>query len=165
MGHISIEVKESIVKKALVRGSASIESIAKANNVGVSSLCKWLKRYYDDPDYFTKEKNPKGVTEQNRHEQFAHLINTAQLDETELGAYCRQHGLYSHQLQQWKDDFMKSNDLTKKANDKAALKALKTENAELKKELRRKEKALAEASALLILKKKADLIWGKDEED
>ena len=57
MGHISIELKESIVKKALNRGSSSIESVAKANNVGVSSLCKWLKRYYEDPDYFIKEKN------------------------------------------------------------------------------------------------------------
>jgi ribosomal protein L4 len=35
----------------------------------------------------------------------------------------------------------------------------------LKKELNRKEKALAEASALLILKKKADLIWGDGEGD
>ena len=34
---------------------------------------------------------------------------------------------------------------------------------ELERELRRKEKALAEAAALLVLRKKADAIWGTDE--
>jgi hypothetical protein len=43
------------------------------------------------------------------------------------------------------------------------VKALRTENRALKKELTRKEKALAEASALLILKKKAALLWGENE--
>ena len=33
----------------------------------------------------------------------------------------------------------------------------------LEKELARKEKALAEAAALLVLRKKADAIWGTDE--
>ncbi len=46
----------------------------------------------------------------------------------------------------------------------AELKALRAENNLLKKELRRKDSALAEATALLILKKKANLIWGVDED-
>ena len=46
-----------------------------------------------------------------------------------------------------------------------ALKKLQAENRALKKDLLRKDKALAETSALLILKKKADLIWGDFEED
>ena len=45
------------------------------------------------------------------------------------------------------------------------LKKLKAINKKLKVDLNRKDKALAEASALLILKKKADSIWGEDEED
>jgi len=42
--------------------------------------------------------------------------------------------------------------------------ALRKKNADLERELRRKEKALAEAAALLVLKKKADAIWGEDED-
>ena len=45
------------------------------------------------------------------------------------------------------------------------LKQLREENKSLKKELRRKEKALAEAAALLVLKKKAEQMWGTDEDD
>jgi len=42
---------------------------------------------------------------------------------------------------------------------------MKAKNKKLESELRRKDKALAEASALLILKKKANLIWGESEDD
>ena len=36
---------------------------------------------------------------------------------------------------------------------------------ELEKELRRKDKALAETAALLVLKKKANAIWGDEDDD
>jgi hypothetical protein len=48
---------------------------------------------------------------------------------------------------------------------KDELKTLRQENRNLKKDLNRKDKALAETSALLVLKKKADLIWGDLEDD
>jgi Skp family chaperone for outer membrane proteins len=42
-------------------------------------------------------------------------------------------------------------------------KASERENRKLEKELARKEKALAETAALLVLQKKADAIWGDPE--
>ena len=36
---------------------------------------------------------------------------------------------------------------------------------ELEKQLRRKDKALAEAAALLVLQKKAQAIWGDEDDD
>ena len=48
--------------------------------------------------------------------------------------------------------------------DKEEIKKLKSENRQLRKELYRKEKALAETAALLTLKKKAAAIWGEEEE-
>ena len=44
------------------------------------------------------------------------------------------------------------------------IKNLKHENKVLKKELNRKEKALAETAALLVLQKKVHEIWGSDED-
>ena len=46
-----------------------------------------------------------------------------------------------------------------------AEKQLRKENSTLRKDLNRKEKALAETAALLVLKKKAQAIWGEPEED
>lgn len=165
MRQISIEAKEVILKKVLNRGCESIESIARSNGVSKSALTQWLKQYREfgkllsGSKLITASKGPDGA------ERLTHLINTASLDEESLGAYCRKHGLYSHQLKQWKDFFMSVDEAKKSSKEKGQLKSLKLENKQLKQELRRKEKALAEASALLILKKKASLIWGEVVED
>ena len=48
---------------------------------------------------------------------------------------------------------------------RAAVATEKQRNKELERELRRKEKALAETAALLTLRKKAAAIWGGKGED
>lgn len=45
------------------------------------------------------------------------------------------------------------------------LKEAEKKNKQLARELDRKEKALAEAAALLVLRKKAEAIWGEPEEE
>ena len=165
MRNISIEAKETILKKALNRGNKSIESVALSNGVSKSALNSWLRQYREAGQLTDNTIFRGKQAKLDRAAQLKHLINTAGLDEELLGAYCRQHGLYSHQLKQWKDDFMNDNESKRSLVDSCQLKSLKSENKQLKQELRRKEKALAEASALLILKKKASLIWGEPEED
>lgn len=165
MRQISTEIKETILKKVLNRGNETIESVAQANGVSNSALNKWLKHYRETGELSRKNERAACSPHLNRPAQFNHLINTATLDEESLGAYCRQHGLYRHQLEQWKGLFMNDDQSKKTSVDSAKLRSLKAENNQLKKDLRRKEKALAEASALLILKKKADLIWGEAEDD
>jgi transposase-like protein len=149
---ISKEAKESIARKALSRGDKTLAEIASENGVGHSSLAKWLKSCQ-----IKKHDRIPG-----RVEQFRHLQSVVGLDEAGLGAYCRQHGLYSMQLKEWENDFMQPVSTDQKY--KAEISTLRKKNAELERELRRKEKALAEAAALLILKKKADAIWGEDED-
>jgi hypothetical protein len=65
-------------------------------------------------------------------------------------------------LEQWRREIIEAVDgkgsRRQKAKDKRRVK-------ELERELRRKEKALAETTALIVLKKKAQLIWGDPEED
>ncbi len=58
-------------------------------------------------------------------------------------------------------------EMIEKKNDKKdlELKALKKRNQELEKELQRKEKALAEAAALLLLKKKLDALMEDQKDD
>ena len=90
-----------------------------------------------------------------------HILATAALDEEAIGSYCRQQGIHSFQINQWKDELMAQDRNKKKSDvDRKALKSLRDENKRLKKDLHLKDKALAETSALLVLKKKANLIWG-----
>lgn len=79
----------------------------------------------------------------------------------------RKKGLYVEQIKAWKDACMNANGGVAKeaARLTKELKAAERTNKQLQKELDRKEKALAETAALLVLRKKADAIWGNPEDE
>lgn len=163
MKHLSLQAQQSIVEKALSRNGQSLAEIAQSHNIGYSTLQRWMAQYRNGE----QKTNGHGACSKSKTdpvERFQHLVATADLDEATLGAYCRKHGLYSFQLKQWKEEFMAQNKAQKPPQDLTELKALRSENKRLKQELRRKDSALAETTALLVLKKKANLIWGVDED-
>lgn len=88
-------------------------------------------------------------------------------EEFEFSEYCREKGIYPEQVKEWKEACINANDNAREKSTKAGkeLRAERKEKEKLEKELARKEKALAEAAALLVLRKKADAIWVTDEED
>lgn len=77
-----------------------------------------------------------------------------------LNAWCREQGLFAHQLNQWKTDFCAVGKGLAGREDAQTVRSLKAENQRLERELTRKEKALAEAAALLILQKKFQALLG-----
>ena len=91
-------------------------------------------------------------------------MQTHGLSDEELGAWCRSQGLHTHHLVQWRRELLAGASAGSKASP-SAMRALRDEVRTLKKELRRKDKALAETTALLVLKKKAASIWGEPEDD
>lgn len=105
-----------------------------------------------------QEKRPQDWT---REEQLDVLLESAKLSEEELGAWCRQKGIHTHHLKKWRKELAQEQSGGQDGN----VRKLKKEVKDLKKELNRKDKALAETGALLALKKKVDAIWGEEEED
>jgi transposase-like protein len=104
MKRLSEEAKLSIIKKALVRNGQTISEVAEDHNVTYSALSRWLRNYKS----VTLSENC-GMTpeaENSLAERFKHLQATVDQDDVTVGAYCRKHGLYTHQLTQWKSDFM-----------------------------------------------------------
>jgi len=87
------------------------------------------------------------------------------MNEVELGEYCRQRGLYPEQLRVWREACERANDWEKAASTRIAreTKDDKKRIRELERDLARKEKALAETAALMVLRKKAEAIWGPAE--
>ena len=89
------------------------------------------------------------------------------MSEDELSEYTRKAGLYVTQIKELRDICVNANateDAQKRSMQKE-LKAVQKENSELRKDLRKKEKALAETAALLVLRKKAEAIWGESGDD
>jgi hypothetical protein len=67
-------------------------------------------------------------------------------------------------LEQWKANFCSPNEVDRQREEVSALRALKVENQSLERELLRKDKALAEAAALLVLQKKFRALLGGEVE-
>lgn len=151
--------REHIIHKALNRGSVSLEAFANAHRVGFSTIQRWLTSHR------TKICGPSSHkrTYISLSNKLKAVIDAANLDDEAIGMYCRSNGIYSHQLAEWKDEVMKKTDNTDDNKHKAAFKLLQEENKKLKRELHRKDKALAEASALLLLKKKLEDYYLDDE--
>ena len=99
-------------------------------------------------------------------EKFAMVVETAVLSEAERGEYCRKRGLYPQQLQTWRRACVQANEheARRRARSASEVQAERRRIRALERELSRKEKALAEAAALLVLRKKAQAIWGEGED-
>ena len=76
--------------------------------------------------------------------------------------YAREKGIFVDDIKLWRDACISANGSVAKeaAMYKKELKSSEKEIKRLEKELNRKNAALAETAALLVLRKKADAIWG-----
>jgi hypothetical protein len=91
------------------------------------------------------------------------VIATAAMDEAARSAWCREHGVYSQQLQQWRESAMQA--LARPEEARASPQQTKADRRrikELEREVRRKDKALAETAALLVLSRKLEAVFNKD---
>ena len=99
--------------------------------------------------------------------KLAIVVETYSMTENELSQYCREKGLFPEQVKQWRSECMQGfmSSQAREAQVRKQTKADKLEIKALKKELRHKEKALAETAALLVLRKKLSAFYGEEPED
>lgn len=165
MAKYSEEFKYSIISKMMPPQNESVSAIARETGLSEGTLYEWKKR--------AKSKGiaaPSGEPKSERwstQDKFSIVVETAALSEIEMAEYCRKKGLYVEQVQAWRDACMQANGgVAQQASQ--FQKDLRQKDKELKKlnqELRRKETALAETAALLVLRKKANAIWGDNEDE
>jgi transposase len=160
----SPEFQSNIVKKILSSPNKTITSIAKEENISKSTIYKWLNQH-KNTTFKLDETDPCRPSDWEPSSKLKALQESFNLDGEELNSYCRKNGIYAHHLDEWRNEFMTSKKDDLSAKQKSELKLLKHKIKQLTQELNRKDKALAETAALLVLKKKANLIWGEDEED
>lgn len=156
--------KTKMVQKMLAGRSAN--SIAHEVGINQPTLSKWLRDARTMPGVSKRGSKPEGDKTGRRPEDWSaeeklELVLQAQgLGEAELGELLRRRGLHEEQLARWKEAALAS----LKAGRKPSAKSTDGKRIkELERELRRKEKALAEAAALLVLRKKAQALWGDED--
>jgi transposase len=167
--------KIQAVEKALNRSlEISLTEMAKSLGISRSTLQRWITQSKNhqlenistntqslDPTMTKKEKRPQ---DWSLEERLKLIIKTDGLSEEECNKQCRTEGVFSHHITEWKQQFIAGYSLSSESKKQLTVKSLRNEIKELNKDLNRKNKALAETAALLILKKKVNAIWGSDED-
>lgn len=134
----------------------SLREYAAANGIAKSTLYTWCTQTTGNP-------KPMKTSTLSAEQRFQIILETAKYSEEELGKYCRSQGLFSSDIHAWQQACIAA---TKPASPIVGTqnKADKKRIKQLEKELNRKDKALAETTALLVLRKKFNAIYGLDEE-
>ncbi len=147
-------------------GSEGISATALSKEIGVSqqSLSRWLREGTIDGMSSDNSKDRRTWT---ASEKLRVVQEASQLANDELGAFLRREGLHASQLKEWIEvanaAALASLAPSKRSRAKKSPEAKKIKA--LEKELNRKDKALAEVTAILALKKRVQEIWGDGDDD
>lgn len=152
------EFKESIIARLLAPRNESVPSVSKETGIPVETLYTWRIQYRNNKRTLTTE-----VIRSNRNyeseEKLMAVIETASFSELELGEYCRRKGYYPEQIAGWRASIIQGLSSTPHKADREQLQQQGKAIKQLHQELNRKEKALAEVAALLVLGKKVAALW------
>ncbi len=161
----SPERKEAVLRKMMPPHNRTIRELAKEERISEATLYNWRQQARDKgvlmPD---ADAGPEGWAARDK---FAAVLESAAFNDAELAEYCRKKGIYPEQLSRWRIACEQANDWDREHNRKLSKEQKKDRNRikDLERELRRKDKALAETAALIVLQKKVKAIWGDHEEE
>jgi transposase len=165
MPQYSQEFKEKIVARMMPPNAQSIAHIRRETGISEPTLYAWRNQFRNEGHAVPAD--PSNPESWSAADKLAVVIETAPLTEHQLAEYCRRKGLYAEQVERWKEAALSGYTVVEKLTtaERRELQQSRKKSRQLEKELKRKEKALAEAAALLILQKKAQAIWGESEVD
>lgn len=165
MTQVSKELKQSILQRMMPPNNEPVSQIAREIGLTETTLYKWKKAAKAHGMMTSGSAQP--AERWSTRDKFAIVVETASLSEIELSEFCRAKGLFVEQVEAWRDACMQANGRIAEQASKLQ-KDLRTKEQEVKalnRELKRKEAALAETAALLVLRKKAQAIWGDPEDE
>ena len=165
MRRYSEAVQADVRKRMSPPHRQSVVQISQELGIHLATLYNWRKLWRLQGEVVpASEKDPDRWSAVDK---FTVVLESAGLNATELSSYCRERGLFAEQVDRWRQTAQDANanavltmaeqrDLEKRhQQDQKKIKALKQD-------LRRNEKALAEAAALLVAAKKIHAFWGEE---
>jgi transposase len=163
-------MKARMVRRLLGPDAVTATSLAAETGISQATLSRWRAASIKGvspskpavptpPETTAAPKRPQDWTALERAQA---VLAASQLDDQQLGEFLRRQGLHREQLDEWRralEEALAQPRATRRAaGDTKRIK-------ELERELARKDKALAETAALLVLKKKMALLWGDEDDD
>lgn len=154
-----------MIEKMMAPHNTPIRELARQSGISDVTLYNWRKQARLEG--YAVPADGKNAEKWSSADKFAVVVETASLNEAELGEYCRRKGLYPEQIAAWREACLEAN-AKEEAQSQVQRKQMRQARRQIKqleRELRRKDKALAETTALMVLEKKARAIWGDGEDE
>lgn len=161
MKHYPKERKDAVIAK--MASHRSLSELAKEEQISLPTLYAWRRKAREEGVLMPSgDDTPDGW---NSVDKFNTVLQTASMSQIEIAEFCRAKGLYPEQIQRWRNACQNANDWNQKQSSELEKERRKDRSnlKQLQAELRRKERALAEAAALLVLQKKFNALLEAEE--
>lgn len=169
----SVEFKNTVLSRVM-SGEVTVAQASEQYGVSTFSIRAWLKKVSeaaqtgtDTPNLQPKEKAsmsklqlPKGISYLEAHKA---VVAQQLLNEADFGAYCRKNGILAADVEEWAKWFQnhpQGCSLEELKSERRLRQKAQSDAAEANRNLARKDKALSDATTMLILAKKAEALWG-----
>ena len=155
-------MKAAILRRVLPPNEEAVSEVSSETGVHQSTIRRWKAASASgmiaigDGEVRPRDRSPG--------EKLSLLLESRNVETDRHGEWLRSHGLHTEHLPLWEQE-LREIVTDKEKKQRQELADLKRKNKQLQKELDRKDKALAETAALLARKKKAEAIWGDNEDD
>jgi len=147
--------KDRAVARLLPPESAALEVVSREIGVSAGTLQRWRDEAQAKPT-----RGPAWTA----GARLEAVVTTASMDEASKSAWCRSHSAFPADLDKWRASCAAA--LAEPEEARASPQATRSDRKrikELERELLRKDRALAETAALLVLSKKVQAIFNKGE--
>lgn len=154
------ERKTAVLNKLLPPNNASVVEVSLSEGINQSTLYTWLNKAREQGTPVPGSK-AHHAEQWSGETKLAVVLETQPMNDAEKAAYCREKGLYIEQIDRWRQAMIAG--ASDRPQDNEPLRTARNEIKRLKRKVDRKDKALAESAALLVLSKKFQALW-EDEE-
>lgn len=162
MPRYSTAFRAKMIEKMLGPSPRSATALSGETGISQATLSRWLREARSMGVMSKDKKKRKSRRRWTPAERLRVVLAAEGLSADDLGALLRREGLHSRDLERWREQALVGlQSDTGKGKETEEQRRIR----ELHRELRRKDKALAETAALLALKKKAQAIWGDEDDD
>jgi len=161
MPRYSIERKNAVLNKLLPPNNQSVPEVSKTEGISEATLYNWVSKLRDQGSAVPGSR-ANDAEQWDGATRFAVVLETQPMNEAEKAEYCRKKGLYPEQVERWRQSCIAG--VANKEAPNEPLKQARNEIKRLKRKVDRKDKALAESAALLVLSKKFQALWEDEDQ-
>lgn len=151
------DVKQTVLEKLLRPGGPTVATLSRELGINETTMYGWVRKARNGT--MSRNKSRRGTL--SLRDKMAVVLEARGLPDAELGHWLREKGFHEEQLKQWTREIDSALENVGGRSGREA--ELERELQSVQKELRRKDKALAEMTALVVLKKKLAAILGDED--